>query len=98
MDMRSLAKQLKTKEIKAHQVIFRTPEGEWVFENPKVIEANMMGNKVFQVFGNFKIKSALSEEDISLIVEKTGCSKEEAKKALKETGDIAEAILQLGEE
>jgi len=29
------------------------------------------------------------------IVEKTGCSEEEAKEALEETGDLAEAILKL---
>lgn len=37
-----------------------------------------------------------SEDDIKLVMEQTGCTKEEAIKALKETnGDIAEAILKI---
>ncbi len=37
-----------------------------------------------------------SEEDIKLVMEETGCSREEAIMALKETkGDIAEAILKI---
>ena len=41
-------------------------------------------------------KEEIPKEDIDLVVEQTGKSVEEAKKALKETkGDIAEAILKL---
>jgi nascent polypeptide-associated complex subunit alpha len=37
-----------------------------------------------------------SEDDIKLVMEETGCSREEAVKALRETnGDIAEAILRI---
>ena len=37
-----------------------------------------------------------SKEDIETIIEKTGCSKEDAKKALEDaSGDLAEAILSL---
>lgn len=95
--MRALAKQLKTKEVNAKRVIFETDQGSWVFEDPKVIEANMMGQVVFQVFGKYKVREELNEEDIKLIMEKTNCSESEAKKVLKETGDIAEAILKLSE-
>ncbi len=94
MDMRALARQLKTKEIPAKRVIFETEEGNWVFDNPKVIEANMMGQIVFQVFGKYAI-DAIKNEDLELIIEKTGCTLEEAKKTLKETKDLAEAIIQL---
>ncbi|MBR9681795.1 MAG: ubiquitin [Candidatus Altiarchaeota archaeon] len=95
MDMRALAKQLKTKEISARRVIFETEEGDWIFENPKVIEANMMGQIVFQVFGKYELLESVKDEDLTLIMEKTNCTKEQAKTALEETKDIAEAIIKL---
>ena len=97
MDMRALAKQLKTKQHSPNQVIFQFDNENWVFEAPQVVEANMMGNIVFQVIGKYTRSSGISEEDIALIVERTNCSKEAATKALKETGDVAEAIIQLSE-
>jgi len=43
-------------------------------------------------------KKLYTEEDIELVVQETGCSREEAVKALEETkGDIAEAIMLLKE-
>ena len=95
MDMRALAKQLKTKEIPAKRVIFETDEGDWIFDAPKVIEANMMGQIVFQVFGTHTLSESIKDEDLELIMEKTKCTKEEAKTELEETGDIAEAIINL---
>ncbi len=95
MDMRALAKQLKTKQLSPAKVIFDFGSERWVFDSPQVVEANMMGNKIFQVIGNFSVEKDDETEDLKLIVEKTGCSMEEAKKALKEHGDVAEAILHL---
>jgi len=95
MDMRALAKQLKTKEIPTKRVIFETENGKWIFDDPKVIEANMMGQIVFQVFGTHTLEESVNEDDLKLIMEKTNCTKEEAKKALEETKDIAEAIINL---
>jgi NACalpha-BTF3-like transcription factor len=39
----------------------------------------------------------LPQKDINTIIEKTGCSRQEAENALKEKGDLAEAILSLSE-
>lgn len=95
MDMRALAKQLKTTEIPAKRVIFETEDGNLIFDNPKVVEANMMGQIVFQVFGKYKRVEKISDDDLELIMEKTKCTKEEARIALEETNDIAEAIIKL---
>lgn len=97
MDMRALAKQLKTKQHTPKRVIFEFEDHKWEFNNPKVVEANMMGNIMFQVIGKYDVVSGVSKEDISLVIEKTNCSESEAKKALEETNDVAEAILQLSE-
>jgi len=41
-----------------------------------------------------EIKKAFTDEDVELVIQETGCSREEAIKALEETGgDIAEAIM-----
>ena len=57
------------------------------------------GQKTYQIIGNPEIKDrGVPEEDIKLVMEKTGKSREEAEKALKESnGDIAEAIMKLME-
>lgn len=96
MDMRALAKQLKTKEISPKQVIFDFGEEKWIFNNPTVVEANMMGNVVFQVMGKHEVAKDESN-DVDLIMEKTGCTKEVAEKALKQHSDVAEAILHIME-
>ena len=58
----------------------------------------MQGQESWQITGEETEESSeaeFSEEDIKLIVEKTGKSEEEAKQALEETNDIAEAIIKL---
>jgi len=42
---------------------------------------------------------SISAEDVAIVMEKAGCSEEEARAALMETnGDLAEAIFRLAEE
>ena len=56
----------------------------------------MQGQETWQVAGEAHEESlGISEEDIKLVMEKTGTTREKAKKALEETGDIAEAIVKL---
>ena len=95
MDMKALARQLKTKQLSPKQVIFDFGEENWIFNNPTVVEANMMGNIVFQVMGKYEVAS--DTDDSKLIMEKTGCSEKEAKKALEKHGDVAEAIIHIME-
>ena len=61
----------------------------------------MQGNTSFQIAGEVREETreiGISEEDIAIVAEKTGKSKEEAKKVLEEVdGDIAEAIVKLSE-
>ncbi|KAA0000042.1 MAG: nascent polypeptide-associated complex protein [Thermoplasmata archaeon] len=87
---------MNIREIKAEKVIIETPEKDYVFENPVVSVIEMKGQKMYQITGEPKICMKLSEEDIELVAEKTGRSKEEARKALEEAkGDIAQAIINL---
>lgn len=93
---------ISVKEIEnVKKVVIQTDTKEYVIENAEVTIMDAQGQKTYQVTGNAKIKQLeeqIPEDDINLVAEQTGKSKEEAKKALKETkGDIAEAILKLSE-
>ncbi|MBI4019860.1 MAG: nascent polypeptide-associated complex protein [Candidatus Aenigmarchaeota archaeon] len=97
--MEKLAKQMgiKMDPIEAEEVIIRTPEREIIIQNPQVARVNMMGQETFQISGDIveRPKEKFSEDDVKLIMEKTGASREKARQALEETGGIAEAIMKL---
>jgi nascent polypeptide-associated complex subunit alpha len=81
------------------KVIIQTDSKEYVFDDAEVTVMETQGQKTFQISGKPIITDRSEDkidEDIKLIVDQTGKSEEEARKALKETnGDIAEAILKL---
>jgi nascent polypeptide-associated complex subunit alpha len=86
------------------KVIIQTDTKEYVFEEAEVTVMEAQGQKTFQIIGNPIIKNKGGEtedtlkEDLKLIMEQTGKSEADARKALKETnGDIAEAILKLSQ-
>ena len=97
--MQALMKQMgiKQEEIEASKVVIHKNSGDRIIiENPSVQKITMQGQISFQVSGNEK-EETFSEKDIETIMEKTSCTKAEAKKALEETSDIAEAIIKLSE-
>jgi nascent polypeptide-associated complex subunit alpha len=81
------------------KVIIQTDTKEYIFEDPDVSIMDAQGQKTYQIIGNPLVKNRDAEQktdDIKLVMEQTGKSEAEAKKALEETdGDIAEAILKL---
>ncbi|MCA9485723.1 MAG: nascent polypeptide-associated complex protein [Nanoarchaeota archaeon] len=90
---------MNQEEIPAEEVIIKTSEKTITISNPNVQKITMQGQESFQITGDVSESEAekFSEEDIKLIIEKTSCSEEEARTALEETGDIAEAIMKLSE-
>src|SRR4030042_1349342 len=96
--MQAMMKQmgLSQNEISASKVIIEKKDGDKiVIKNPSVTKIKMQGQESFQITGDISEEENFSEKDIPTIVEKTGCSEKEAKEALEETGDLAEAILKL---
>lgn len=96
--MKAVMKQMgiSQEEIDASRVIIeKMAGGKMIIENPSVTKITMQGQESFQIVGEVLESEEISEEDIDTIVQKTGCSKEEAENALKESGDLAEAILKL---
>jgi len=107
MNPKQMSKMMKrlginVKEIEnVKKVVIETDKQKYVFEKAEVTLMDAQGQKTYQIVGTPTIKTKkeeIPEDDIKLVVEQTGCSNEEAKKALKESkGDIAEAILNLSD-
>jgi nascent polypeptide-associated complex subunit alpha len=86
------------------KVIIQTDTKEYVFDTAEVTVMEAQGQKTFQIIGEPIVKTrggdseTTLKEDIKLIMEQTGKSEAEVRKALKETnGDLAEAILKLSQ-
>lgn len=97
--MQKLMKQMgiKSEELAATKVTIELKEGgRLVIFEPNVIQIEMDGEKTFQIGGKLHEEKDAGEDDIRMVMESAGCSREEAQNALRETGgDIAEAILRL---
>lgn len=91
------------------EVIIRTKTKEYVLTEAAVTLMDMQGQKTFQVVGEATVRDrqagpapgkpaepSVPEEDVQLVMGQTGCDRERAVKALKESGgQPAEAILQI---
>ena len=83
------------------EVIIRTSSKDLVIREANVSEINAKGMRVFQVMGSDveeieREKPKFTEEDVLLVAQQAGVSKERASVALEESdGDLAQAILQL---
>ena len=86
--------------IDAEEVIIRTADKEIVISNPQVSKVKVMGQETFQIAGEVseRPREDVSDEDVEMVTEQTGVSKQEARDMLRETGDIAEAIMRLKKE
>ncbi len=100
--MQAVMKQMgiAQEEIDAKRVIIECSDRNIIITNPSVTKIKMQGQTNFQISGDVSEQATSSEdtteEDIQTIIEKTNCSKEEAKQALEDAnGDLAEAILSL---
>jgi alpha-NAC-related protein len=87
---------ISQEEIDASKVIIEKNDGtRTIIQNPDVMKIKMQGNISYQISGEEFEEDSISEEDVQTIIEKTGCTAEEARDALEKTGDLAEAILEL---
>lgn len=99
--MQTVMKQMgiAQEEISASKIIIKkTDDTKIIIENPSVVKIKMQGQESFQITGDSHEEESapsISEDDIKMVVEKTNCTKEQAKEVLEKTGDLAEAILEL---
>lgn len=104
--MRQMMKQMgiQQQEIPASQVIIIQEDKRIVIDDPQVSRVNMMGQDTWQVVGASREETIdstpdISEEDVRTVMEQTGSSEEDARRAIEGAkGDLAEAILSFQEE
>lgn len=100
--MQALMKQMgmSQENIDALRVVIEKEDGKIIINNPSVARVKMQGQESFQITGDVEevnSEEMISKEDIKTVIEKTGCSEEEARETLEETKDLAETILKLSE-
>ena len=92
---------INMKEIpNVQEVVIKTADKEMHITNASVSEVNAQGNRIFQVVGEVEEveveKKTFSDEDILLVQQQTGVSREKAVTALEQSdGEVARAILKL---
>lgn len=96
-DMSKMMKQMgiDMEDIDADRVIVEVGEKKLVFESPQISKVNAKGQEIFQLQGDYSEVEDVSDEDVELVMEKTGASREEAKNALEEADDVAGAVMEL---
>ena len=82
------------------EVVIKTSNRELHIKNASVSEVNAQGNRVFQVAGDVEEveveKKTFGDEDILLVQQQAGVTKERAVAALEASdGEVARAILKL---
>ena len=107
--MKRLMKEMKQEELDATEVIIKLADKEIVISNPEVTRIKM-GQVVYQISGSETTRPLgaatpaeskqtpveIKEQDVKVLMEKTGASKEKAVKALKDNeGDLVRALLSL---
>ncbi len=93
---------IKIEELKGVRRVIIEMEGRRiVFDSPSVTIMKAQGMETYQVIGPYKVEEVeegpkFSEEDVKIVMEKAGVSREEAIKALEESGgNPADAIMNL---
>ncbi len=98
-NMQKMMKQMgiKSEDIESSKVVIELKDGgRLVVFEPSVVQIEMQGQKSFQISGKVQEEQDAGEDDIKMVMEAAGCSREDAQNALRETGgDIAEAIIHL---
>ena len=98
--MEKMMKQMgmNVTNIDAEEVIIRTAEKDIIILAPQVSKIKAMGQETFQISGgeiSERARDDESDDDVEMVADQAGVSKEEARAMIRETGDIAEAIMRL---
>ena len=87
--MQAMMRQMgiRQEDIDADRVIIECSDKNIIINNPNVAKIEMQGSTNFQISGDVTVKEIEdsdeddSAEDVKTIMEKTGCTQEEANKA-----------------
>ncbi|MBI4174451.1 MAG: nascent polypeptide-associated complex protein [Candidatus Aenigmarchaeota archaeon] len=88
---------MKVQEIPAELVTIKAKDKTIIISNPQIMLADMMGREVYQISGEVS-ESSVNEEDVRMIMDKTGKDRDTVVKKLEELdNDLAKAIVELKE-
>ena len=85
-------------QLDVNRVVFEMDDGNLVIDDPSVLKVMMQGQETYQITGEAveEASEGFSDEDVAMVVEKSGKGEAEVRAALEESdGDIAEAIMGL---
>jgi len=89
---------IKVREVDAEEVIIKCKDRNIVISEPEVMIADMLGKEVYQISGVVSEADKISEEDIKLIMKKTGKNRKTVVQKLEElNNDLAKTIMELKE-
>jgi len=97
-NMEKMMKQMgmDMEEIDAKRVVVDLGDEEMVFETPELNKINVKGQEMFQLQGDHSTQAkGPAQEDIDMVAEKAGVSEAEAREALKDHDEPADAIMSL---
>lgn len=97
-NMQQMMKQMgmDMEELPAKRVTIDLGDEEIVFEDPEISQISVKGQEMFQLQGDHERRDkGPSDDDIELVMEKSGASREDARKALQDSDDLTEAIMSL---
>ncbi len=103
IDPKNMAKMMKqmgiqSEEIPAKRVIIEQEDGNIFIDSPQVTQVKVQGQLTYQIAGIVSKKSVVSAEDVKMVMESANVDESAARSALEAaSGDIAEAIVKLGE-
>lgn len=87
---------LNMEEIPADIVIIKSEKKSIIISKPEVMLAKMMGREVYQITGEVSESTPVSEEDVEIVMKKTGKDRDTVVKKLEElNSDLAKAIKEL---
>jgi len=88
---------IETRKLEAEEVLIRCKDKDIIIKNPEVLITNVMGKDAYQITGDVEERGlGPSEEDIKLVMEKTGKDRETVVAKLEElNNDLAKAIMEL---
>ena len=89
---------MKVQQIEAEEVVIRTKDKDIIISRPEIMLADMMGREVYQVSGEVSERTLVNEDDVRMIMDKTGKDRDTVVKKLEELdNDLAKAIMELKE-
>ncbi|MBC5792944.1 MAG: nascent polypeptide-associated complex protein [Nanohaloarchaea archaeon] len=98
--MSAMMKQMgiDMEELDADKVEVKIGDKKLVFNNPQISKIDAKGQEMFQLQGDYSeeaVQTGPDPEDVELVMDKTGCSEEDAVEALENSEDVAGAVMEL---